>query len=226
MRIGGPRLSLPVIRGEFIEGLYFSGSLSAQSIYNDIDKTMLARMATLDAVGIYAAAYRIIDVAFIPVRSLLNAAYPGFFRAGQDGVSGTVRYMWRLLPKSACYSFLAFLCLVVGAPIIPHLFGSEYTRTVEALRWLALLPLLKTIHYFLADTLTCSGHQGFRTLIQVMVAGFNILINLWIIPRYSWRGAAWSSVASDTLLAASMYVAVLVLSARPVRAVLTTASTW
>lgn len=226
MKIGGPRLSLPVIRGEFIEGLYFSGSLSAQSIYNDIDKTMLARMATLDAVGIYAAAYRIIDVAFIPVRSLLNAAYPGFFRAGQDGVSGTVRYMWRLLPKSACYSFLAFPCLVVGAPIIPHLFGPEYTRTVEALRWLALLPLLKTIHYFLADTLTCSGHQGFRTLIQVMVAGFNILINLWIIPRYSWRGAAWSSVASDTLLAASMYVAVLVLSARPVRAVLTTASTW
>ena len=68
---------------EFVEGLYFSTSLSAQNIYNDIDKTMLARMATLDAVGIYAAAYRLIDVAFIPVRSLLYAGYTDFFRAGQ-----------------------------------------------------------------------------------------------------------------------------------------------
>jgi O-antigen/teichoic acid export membrane protein len=219
MRIGMPRLSLSIIREEFIEGLYFSASLSAQNIYNDIDKTMLARMATLDAVGIYAAAYRIIDVAFIPVRSLLNAAYTGFFRAGQDGISGTVRYMRRLLPKSACYSLLAFLCLVVGAPTVPRIFGSEYTRTVEALRWLALLPLLKTIHYFLADTLTCSGHQGCRALIQTAVAAFNVLINLWIIPLYSWRGAAWSSVASDTVLATSMWIAVLVLRARPVRTV-------
>lgn len=212
MRIGRPRLSLGAIRGEFIEGLYFSAGLSAQNIYNDIDKTMLARMATLDAVGIYAAAYRIIDVAFIPVRSLLYSAYPGFFRAGQDGIPGTIRYMRRLLPKSAGYSLLAFLCLMFGAPIVPYLFGSEYARTVEALRWLSLLPLLKTIHYFLADTLTCSGHQGCRALIQGGVAGFNVLINLWIIPLYSWRGAAWSSVASDTLLAASMYLAVLVMS--------------
>jgi O-antigen/teichoic acid export membrane protein len=192
MRIGRPRLSLSAMRGEFIQGLYFSASLSAQNIYNDIDKTMLARMATLDAVGIYAVAYRIIDIAFIPVRSLLYSAYAGFFRAGQDGISGTIRYMRRLLPKSACYSFLAFLGLNLG--------------------WLSLLPLLKTIHYFLADTLTCSGHQGCRALIQGGVAGFNVLINLWIIPLYSWRGAAWSSVASDTLLAASMYLAVLVMS--------------
>jgi O-antigen/teichoic acid export membrane protein len=212
IRIGRPRLLLGAIRGEFIQGLYFSASLSAQNIYNDIDKTMLARMATLDAVGIYAVAYRIIDIAFIPVRSLLYSAYAGFFRAGQDGISGTIRYMRRLLPKSACYSFLAFLGLILGAPIVRYLFGSEYARTVEALRWLAVLPLLKTVHYFLADTLTCSGHQGCRALIQGMVAGFNVVINLWIIPLYSWRGAAWSSVASDTLLAASMYLAVLVMS--------------
>ena len=212
MRIGRPRLLLAAIREEFVEGFYFSASVSAQNIYNDIDKTMLARMATLDAVGIYAAAYRIVDVAFIPVRSLLYSAYPGFFRAGQNGISGALSYMRRLLPKSAGYSLLACFGLVVTAPIVPYLFGHEYARTVEALRWLALLPLLKTTHYFLADTLTCSGHQGLRTLIQTMVAGFNILINLWIIPRYSWRGAAWSSVASDTLLAASMYLAVLVMS--------------
>jgi O-antigen/teichoic acid export membrane protein len=223
-KIGRPRLALGRIRGEFIEGLFFSTSASAQTIYNDIDKTMLARMATLDAAGIYAAAYRFIDAAFIPVRSVLYAGYSGFFRAGQQGIQGALCYMRRLLPKSAGYSFVVFLCLVACAPIIPFILGSEYARTVEALRWLALLPLVKTIHYFLADTLTCSGHQGYRALIQLAVAGFNVLVNLWLIPAYSWRGAAWSSLASDMLLAVLMCLAVVVLRTRPVRAGGTSAS--
>src|SRR5438445_12622954 len=100
-KIGRPRFSLDRIRKEFVEGLYFSASSSAQSIYDDIDKTMLARMASLDAVGIYGAAYRLIDVAFVPVRSLLSAGYQGFFRAGRNGMQGAIDYMRRLLPKAA-----------------------------------------------------------------------------------------------------------------------------
>jgi len=70
------------------------------------------------------------------------------------------------------------------------------------------------LHYFLSDSLTGAGHQGLRTAIQSCVAAFNILINLWIIPAYSWRGAAWSSVASDALLVCGAGAAVLILSRR------------
>ena len=70
---------------------------------------------------------------------------------------------------------------------------------------MALLPLLKTMHYFAADSLTGAGHQGLRTLVQVLVALFNVVVNLWVIPAYSWRGAAWSSLASDGLLGASLW---------------------
>jgi hypothetical protein len=43
---------------------------------------------------------------------------------------------------------------------------------------------------------------------------FNVLINLWIIPIYSWRGAAWTSLASDGLLAASLWACVACLRGR------------
>ena len=76
------------------------------------------------------------------------------------------------------------------------------------------MPLLKTCHYFAADALTGAGHQALRTLVQVGVAGFNVLLNLWLIPAYSWRGAAWSSLASDGLLAAALWSCALVLRAR------------
>ncbi len=212
MQIGHPRLGLKRVPGELREGLYYSASTSAQTIYNDIDKTMLARIGSLDAAGIYAAAYRLIDVAYAPVRALQSAAYPGFFRIGQGGLASTVVYLKQLLKKSAAYGALTLILLLVCAPVIPHVLGGEYTRTVEALRWLALLPLLKSVHSFLADALTGTGHQGLRTLIQFGVAAFNVIVNLWIIPIYSWRGAAWSSIASDGLLMITLLLALVSVS--------------
>jgi Na+-driven multidrug efflux pump len=48
-------------------------------------------------------------------------------------------------------------------------------------------------------------------LIQLIVAGFNVVVNLWIIRAYSWRGAAWSSIASDGLLVALLWLAIVLL---------------
>jgi O-antigen/teichoic acid export membrane protein len=207
LTLGAPKLALHRLRGEGSEGFYFSFSLSAQTIYNDIDKTMMARLSTLDAAGIYAAAYRLIDVAFIPVRALLNAAYPGFFRTGADGLQASMKYGQGLLRRILPYSLFTFAALMIAAPIVPHILGRDYARVTEALRWLALLPLLKTGHYFIADSLTGAGHQGLRTAIQTAVAVFNILINLWVIPLYGWRGAACSSLASDGLLLLGLWLA-------------------
>ena len=86
--------------------------MSAQTVYNDIDKTMLARFSTLDATGIYAAAYRIIDVSFTPVRSVLNAAYANFFRHGKGGIAVSYSYAKRILPKVMGYSLVIFACSV------------------------------------------------------------------------------------------------------------------
>ena len=202
------------IKRELLEGLYFSGALSAQTIYNDVDKTMLARLSTLEANGIYSAAYRLMEVAFIPVSSVIYAAYPGYFRQGKEEIRGAYQYAKRLLPRPIGFSLLAFLGLLVGAPAIPKILGGEYLRTVEALRWLALLPLLKTVHYFLADALTGAGYQGLRMCMQIVVAVFNVLVNFWVIPAYSWRGAAWSSLASDGLLALLMWAAITALRRR------------
>ncbi len=214
--LGRPVLALWRIKPELLEGCYFSASMSSQSIYNDIDKTMMVQLSTLDGAGIYAAAYRLVDVAFLPVRSLLWAAYPTFFRHGQGGIAASTKYARQLIPRASIYSLLACIALFVGAPLVPHLLGAEYARTASALRWLSPLPLLKTLHYFVADSLTGAGLQGLRTAVQIGVAVFNILLNLWLIPAYSWRGAAWSSLASDGMLAASLWIAVLLLGRRQV----------
>ena len=214
-KLGGPRFLWSVLRSEIREGFYFSASQTAQTIYNDIDKTMLARLSTLEATGIYGAAYRLIDVSFVPVSALLWAAYPNFFRAGKHGISSSLTYAKPLLLRALGYSGLVCVLLLLSSGLVPYILGAEYAPTAEALRWLAVLPIFKALHYFLCDTLTSAGHQGTRTALQAGVAIFNVLINLWIIPVYSWRGAAWSSIASDAALLCAVGIAVAVISRRP-----------
>jgi O-antigen/teichoic acid export membrane protein len=216
-KLGAPKLQLGRILPELKEGLYFSTGLSAQTIYNDIDKTMLASLSTLDATGIYAAAYRVIDVAFTPVRSVLNAANAKFFRSGESGIAASYSYARRLLPQMIAYSVVALAGLYIAAPLFPLIIGKEFARTIEALRWLALLPLFKTIHYFFADSLTGAGYQRLRAAAQVFIAILNVGLNFWLIPLYSWRGAAWSSLACDASLAIAMYAMLLYVMAKEAR---------
>lgn len=203
--LGRPARVLGYPASELREGAYFATSLSAQTIYNDIDKWMLARLSTLEATGIYVAAYRLIDVAFVPVRSMLAAAYPRFFQQGAHGIRSGLRLARRLLPLASTYAAMASIVLFAAAPLLPRVLGHEYESAVAATRWLAILPFLKSLHYFAADTLTGAGYQGRRTAAQIVVAAFNVLINIPLIAAASWRGAAWSSIASDGLLAIMMW---------------------
>ena len=198
--LGSPQLALARIIPELKEGFYFSISTSAYTVYNDIDKTMLARLSTLEATGIYAAAYRLIDVAFIPVISIAGAAYADFFRKGRDGVAATLAFAKPLVLVTSSYSIVAGIGLLLFAPVVPYILGSDYINVVEALRWLAPIPLFRGLQHFGGDILSGTGFQGLRSALEVIISIFNIGINLWLIPLYSWQGAAWSSLASDGLL--------------------------
>ena len=213
-KLGKPTFRWSVLRSEIREGFYFSASQTAQTVYNDIDKTMLARLSTLEATGVYGAAYRLIDVSFVPISALLWSAYPNFFRAGARGISSSLTYAKPLLLRALSYSALVCVGLLLSSGLVPYILGAEYAPTAEALRWLAILPVFKALHYFLSDTLTSAGYQGIRTALQAGVALFNVLVNLWIIPAYSWRGAAWSSIASDAALLCAVAIAVFLISRR------------
>jgi O-antigen/teichoic acid export membrane protein len=207
---GRPAIDLQGLRQDVAEGVFFSVAGSAATVYNDIDKIMLSRLADLAATGVYAAAYRVIDVTMTPVRSLAAAAYPQFFRKGAGGGLGaTYPYALSLIAKAAIYGSLASAGLWLFAPGLPMVLGPKYEGVVEAVRWLALIPLLRCIHSFLADALSGAGLQRTRTGVQVVVALVNIALNLMILPRYSWRGAAWTSLGCDGLLVAAFLSTVL-----------------
>lgn len=187
---------------EFKTGLLFMVGMSTTTVYNDADKALLARLSTLHAAGVYSAAYRIVDVAYAPVRSLLGAALPSMWRAGSNGLLPVLEVVRRrLLRPVAWYCVGATGLMFAGASYLPLVLGEQYAESVPALRALSFLLLIKGCHYIAGDTLTCGGHQRARTATQIAVATSNVLLCLWLIPRFSWQGAVAASLASDGLLA-------------------------
>jgi O-antigen/teichoic acid export membrane protein len=212
--LGRPRLSLRPMRGEWREGFYFAVSLSSQGAYNDMDKALLSRMVSDTVAGIYGAAYRLIDAAFIPVRALLYASYPKFFQEGGKGLASAGLFARRLLLPALIMASGTTLALMALGPWLPRLLGEGFRASFEVLVWLLPIHFFRVFHYFPADALTGSGYQSLRTSVQLGVAGLNLLLNLWLIPLWGWKGAAVASWVSDGLLAVVLWGCVLVLSTK------------
>jgi O-antigen/teichoic acid export membrane protein len=205
-KLGAPIPDPARITSELKEGFYFSIDQSSIYIYNDADKTMLARLSTLEAAGIYAAAYRLVDMSLTPIMSLLYATYARFFQHGSGGIGSSLSFAKRFLPYAGAYGLLAGVALFLAAPLLPYLLGSDFDNASEAIRWLAPLPFLRAMRSFVADALTGAGFQGFRSTVQVSIALFNVFLNFLLIPIYSWRGAIWATIVSDSLLLIGLFM--------------------
>ena len=199
-------LGLPV-RPEFgglidyiFGGIAFAFGSAAQKLYVDLDKTMLARLSTLEATGAYSAGYRVVDMVIIPLWSILAAAVPRFFRAGDSGTGSAVVYALRLLPLPLLYALGTALVLHFAAGLLPQVLGASYAESVIVLQYLAWLPLVSTPRLFLQVALSTSGQQ--RTVVGVLMAGVivNVLLNFWLIPYWGWQGAIVSTYAAEILI--------------------------
>ncbi|MGL5080091.1 MAG: oligosaccharide flippase family protein [Microcoleaceae cyanobacterium] len=216
--LGRPKFSSVGLTSKLDQGLYFAISESASTINANIDKTMLVSLSTAEAAGIYAAAYRLIDVGSIPIFAMLGATYARFFEHGISGIKGSLSFAKRLLPGVAAYGMIAGLGLFILAPFVPSILGEEYVDAVSTLRWLSPVPFLIGVQYMAADSLTGAGFQRSRSIVQVSTAALNVSLNFILIPQYSWKGAIWATLCSEILKVILLWIIVTLLYRKQQRA--------
>jgi O-antigen/teichoic acid export membrane protein len=211
--LGWPKFRRVTLR-ELSDGFSFSLSNSSISIYNDIDKTFLVSLGESKANGIYSAAYRIVDVATAPIYSLYSAAFPRFFQEGSKGVRAAADFSRKLMKRTTIYGILAAVGMFLGASLLPYVMGKSFTESVSALRWLCLLPLIRSFHYAWGTAITGSSPQWYRTATQLGAAGTNLLLDALLIPRWSWHGAAIASLLTDSSLVLTSWLVLTFLLGR------------
>jgi O-antigen/teichoic acid export membrane protein len=211
VKFGLPRLQVKLFLDRLWEGFIFAVSGCTTSVYNDVDKAMLAHFGMNAANGIYTMAYRVIDISAMPIRSIHAAAFPRFFRHGaeENGLAATEHFAKRLLRRTSLLGLTIAVALYLAAPVIPLLVGNGFASSVSALRWLCFIPFFRSFHLSAGDALAGAGRQTTRLIFQMLAALGNVALNLVLIPRFSWRGAASASLLTDGGLGVMMWLALL-----------------
>lgn len=204
--VGRPGWSMAPYVREWRQGLLFAAGLGVDNVHAEADKIVLARISGPEAAGVYAAAYRVLEVAYTPVRALLGAAFPRMFRHGADGTAALAPLLRRLLRYGLGYALLAVPAVVLLAPVVPLLLGDEFADVAPVLASLAVLIPLRTVRALPADTLTGAGYQGRRTVAQLVVAVVNVVLLLALVPPWGIWGAVFATLVAEAVLAAVLWV--------------------
>ncbi|WP_316807676.1 flippase [Pedobacter agri] len=160
------------------------------SIYMKIDVLMLKEVGS-KAVGIYGAAANLSEAwYFIPV-AIVTSVFPALINARKTDLE---RYHKRL---GNLYDLLVYICLPVGifisftANFIIHLL---YSNEFEGAGMMLSIHIWSGIFVFLGSAssqyLIAEGYTKIAFYRTAAGAIVNILLNLWLIPKYAGVGAS------------------------------------
>lgn len=168
------------------------------AIYFRIDLMMLEVMKGEKAVGIYSAAYRLIEFLSIIPGTLTVAVLPGLAADYSTDIEAF---------RASFYKTLTILCVAGGAigsvlylfskQIVLLLYGPLFSDSVISLSILSGVVFFLFVNACLSYVTIASNNDRSVALILVISTMLNVLLNLYLIPRYSHVGAAMSTLLSE-----------------------------
>lgn len=194
---------------EIRTGMSYAGTLLSNAVQEDSDKILLVRFGDPAVAGLYAAAYRLVQMAMLPVRALLASSHRTFLEHDPDEKGQHVRRSLRFTAPAAVYSVLAVVILVVAAPLVPRILGESYAGTTIMIAWLAPLIVLRGVSLFAFNGLMGLRRNGARLAIAVSTGLAAGVGGVLLIMGYSWRGAAVATLASEVLFVVLTWLALV-----------------
>lgn len=199
--LGRPQYELRPLVPHLKSGLFLSGAAAGQQTMLEADKAMLAHMAPLHVLGPYAAATKLVEALYVPIRSILYTAYARFFAAGSEALAPAAAAARRLVPLVVGYGLATVLGVWLCGPLLPWLLGDGFAMTANVCSWLVVSMVLRAVAALGADAVTGAGLHAARGAMQFLAAALNVALNYLLIGPFGWRGAAAASIVSFAVLA-------------------------
>jgi O-antigen/teichoic acid export membrane protein len=171
-----------------------------------VDAVLLSLLAPARDVGIYSIAYRFVDQSIFLAAPFILAVFPILARLVHEGPGRADKTINRSFQVLALASIAVVLATVTLAQPIVHLMaGPDFDDAVNTARILAFC--LPSLFCTLVFYHVCIAVNRQRDLIWVGVAclTLNVSLNLILIPRYTYNGAAAATVISEGLAFAGSY---------------------
>jgi len=204
--LGAPVYKMPDCRTVVREGLAYSVMQASGRLSTNVDKVMLSRLDSLATTGLYSAAYRIMEMLFLPLSALLWTSISRFFRSGTAGASATLRYGLKFLPIPLLYIIICLIGVYFWARYLPVLLGSEFAGIEAAVIFISPLMAALFIRNLLRLVVVGTQSTVSAAVIEVGGALTNIAANLVLIPTYSWKGAILATLISEFVMIALLSI--------------------
>lgn len=169
-------------------------------VYFRIDALMLTWMRGPEANGIYQAAYRLLDAVTDAPGVIVAAMFPAIARLHRQSRAELRRAYLTVLTVLTLLGVPVMLALLLFAdPVVRLLYGAEYAPSVTVLRLLAIALFLIFVDTANTMVLYSGDELGTVLILSLGTTAANVLLNLILIPRYSYNGAAVATIASTVL---------------------------
>ena len=169
-------------------------------IYFKIDISMLAYMQGDEAVGFYEGAYKFIEAAFFIPVSIVNVLLPAMSRSfATDKVSYENLYVHATRILTIGMLPVAVLVTFFSKEIILLVLKEPYLPSVPALSVLIWALFFMFVNAPVGNIIATS--RKIHAFLPYAIANtlFNVVLNVFLIPRYSFLGAAVATVLSEVL---------------------------
>ncbi len=188
------------------------------TVYYKVDMVMLSLIGTFAATGIYSVGYKFADLlgsavpwaVMTPTLTVLVRAWPG----DRDLFHRTFRHSFVLVTVAGIMASVGFA--LIASPVIRIVYEERFApATTPAI----LLVIGTALHFYTALFITTLIAVK-RNVLYPLAAFFglivNIALNLVLIPRYSYNGAATATVITEAaVLILLVPVVVRIESVRP-----------
>lgn len=179
-------------------------------VYARIDLLLLGLWLGESAAGWYGAAYKLWETAGLLPASLLEAMFPEMSRL--SGNEAGLAQLRRLFRRGSAVLLAAGLALgligmLAAGPLVTLVYGRSGGYGAVVLPFQVLIAAAPALFLYLLSghALYAVGQQRRVTVAMLVIGLVNIGLNLFVIPRWGFVGAAAVALVSEWLLLVLLY---------------------
>jgi O-antigen/teichoic acid export membrane protein len=176
------------------------------SLRQNVDLMLLTIFTSAEIVASYGVARRMIDSGLLSVEALNRLLYPGSAAITSKGLRHGMARFRKVFFASLGISLLTAMVLFVAAPLLPLLFGQEYSSLPLFVRILAFSVVLTAACSTALEALGSSGHQLQRAMVlnsATILGGVAVALATW---QFGITGTFIASYGVEASMAAFAWI--------------------
>lgn len=200
------KIDLKVCREILKKAWPFALSAIAITVYYRIDTVMLGLFKEDQVVGYYGAAYNIVLLIIGGIGLLVAAIFPilsNLYKSSIDKFKVSVNLSFKLIMLLSLPVII--LIFFFSKSIVTIIYGNEFAAFSSPILQILIWSVLILYNYAIfAIGLSASDKQKIYLKGVIYGAVFNVLANLLVIPKYSYYGAAATTVLTEVVVGSYM----------------------